>query len=59
MISDTVSKLCDCPVCYDMLKYPATLECGHTMCMECIDELGKFAYIFSRDTLKNHLIRKK
>lgn len=27
-----------CPICMEYYNYPATIGCGHTFCMECINQ---------------------
>lgn len=30
-----------CPICIELLKFPVSLQCGHTMCLECGEKLDK------------------
>lgn len=43
MMSDYEKKmeeLLRCPLCQDVLNEPRQLPCAHSLCLECVDDLG-------------------
>lgn len=40
-IQDKKLALFSCIVCKNILRQPVTVKCGHTLCMECLDNFSK------------------
>lgn len=45
-VESSLRKLCECPVCLEILNNPRTLQCEHSICKECLDNLVIFSGSF-------------
>ena len=45
-VESSLRKLCECPVCLEILNNPRTLQCEHSLCKECLDNLVIFTESF-------------
>ena len=45
-VESSLRKLCECPVCLEILNNPRTLQCEHSLCKECLDNLVIFTECF-------------
>uniref|UniRef100_A0A8C6D910 E3 ubiquitin-protein ligase TRIM31 n=1 Tax=Moschus moschiferus TaxID=68415 RepID=A0A8C6D910_MOSMO len=47
-----------CPICIDILQYPATIDCGHNFCLSCITQSGEAADSVLKCPLCNKIVRR-
>ncbi|XP_043306501.1 E3 ubiquitin-protein ligase TRIM31 [Cervus canadensis] len=47
-----------CPICMDILQYPATIDCGHNFCLSCITQSGEAADSIIKCPLCNKIVRR-
>ncbi|KAB0357069.1 hypothetical protein FD754_001225 [Muntiacus muntjak] len=47
-----------CPICMDILQYPATIDCGHNFCLSCITQSGEAADSTLKCPLCNKIVRR-
>nr|XP_020733071.1 E3 ubiquitin-protein ligase TRIM31 [Odocoileus virginianus texanus] len=47
-----------CPICMDILQYPATIDCGHNFCLSCITQSGGAADSILKCPLCNKIVRR-
>ena len=47
-----------CPICMDILQYPATIDCGHNFCLSCITQSGEAADSILKCPLCNKIVRR-